>query len=881
MRRAIFRSTALAIGATVAIASTVLAVTTAQAGAVSISLSKATTDVAPDFASQRYADQWDYANVEDLSLLPLFNGSGNSQMSYPGDGSVHATVSRGGWLNLVNATPGSIPYGRDGRAISIDSGQYKRFSIRMWSDRDNIAQVWWRTCAEADTACYGALQFETKAGWGTYDVALQKISQTAANWSGPIVAMQINPTGIADGRVAIDWTRVYQPIAGNQISVGRSDGNGSGELVIDLDNNPNNGTETVLRRDGSTVQVGANGSATLDSSLLPAGRWYIGVKSLVSGNIAYAGSALTVNSTPMPVVLDPDLAGGADVHEIQGGSAWDFNELSDITGFGSVQNANLSGGVLYGQNGRPNNWDPQVNLAMPGLIDGSRFHRVTMKIGYDGVWGLQDAPGGGMMTRLVWQTNGNPAAYQDLDDVVVLPGDQTITFDLATNPSTAIVDGDNTNKIGWAGQQISSLRFDPNEDPSLARTWRIDDIRLAQDDQGNGSFNVRFKDANWAPGTVADVYVDRGAPGQNRTLVASGVGVAQGVNTVSWALNGMPEGTYWVLVAMRRGGVSSSAFSTGPVQMKGSAASVPQARGNFDSVRQVGVDGVQFRGWALDPANSGSTAAVHLYVDGKGAAITANASRPDVAAALGVGRNHGFDYTMKGIGVGDHRTCAYVFRAGGSSPLGCRTIRVSGDPIGNVESVVAINGGVAVSGWALDRSTGTSIGVHAYVDGRLAATTTAAGNRPDVAAVYPAYGPAHGFSMGVPVPAGNHTLCLYGIDQAPPGGNALLYCQALSLPAAPFGYLDRVRRSGTTLSVQGWAIDPRSLGATGIHVYVDGVGRAVLNTSTQRPDVLAALPYRNSSQGFAASIQVSDAPHRVCVYGVGVQASALIGCTNV
>jgi hypothetical protein len=57
---------------------------------------------------------------------------------------------------------------------------------------------------------------------------------------------------------------------------------------------------------------------------------------------------------------------------------------------------------------------------------------------------------------------------------------------------------------------------------------------------------------------------------------------------------------------------------------------------------------VRIRGWALDPESSLSAIQVHLYFDGpypygRGLAVLANASRPDVIAETGYAGAHGFD----------------------------------------------------------------------------------------------------------------------------------------------------------------------------------------------------------------------------------------------
>lgn len=105
----------------VALAAAVVLPGPAQA-APGVTLSSTTVTSAPDFATDKYADPWDFANVDDLPMSAGRAGSGVSNISLQG-GNYNADVSAGGWLNLVQTIAGSLPYGRDGQAIPIEIGR--------------------------------------------------------------------------------------------------------------------------------------------------------------------------------------------------------------------------------------------------------------------------------------------------------------------------------------------------------------------------------------------------------------------------------------------------------------------------------------------------------------------------------------------------------------------------------------------------------------------------------------------------------------------------------------------------------------------------------------------------------------------------------------
>jgi hypothetical protein len=203
------------------------------------------------------------------------------------------------------------------------------------------------------------------------------------------------------------------------------------------------------------------------------------------------------------------------------------------------------------------------------------------------------------------------------------------------------------------------------------------------------------------------------------------------------------------------------------------------------NVVQTSPGAVRVVGWALDPDTS-SPIATHVYVDGRwSGAVTANLGRPDVAAAFpGYGAHHGFDVTVPVAGGGTHQVCTYAINVGRGTTnpaFGCATITMpTGPPYGAVDVAQGEAGGVRIAGWSIDPDTSGPVQVHVYVDGVWTAAVTANVSRPDVGATHPGFGDLHGFDATLPLRAGNHTLCVYGINVGPAAANQSLGCRAVT-----------------------------------------------------------------------------------------------------
>jgi hypothetical protein len=99
----------------------------------------------------------------------------------------------------------------------------------------------------------------------------------------------------------------------------------------------------------------------------------------------------------------------------------------------------------------------------------------------------------------------------------------------------------------------------------------------------------------------------------------------------------------------------------------------------------------------------------------------------------------------------------------------------------------------------------------------------------------------------------------------------------------PYGGLDFARRSPNAIQVHGWTLDPDTVNPIQVHVYIDGVGRAVITANQNRPDIGRIYPSHGNNHGYDTSIPVTQAPHLVCAYAISVGngGNRQLGCVNV
>lgn len=308
----------------------------------------------------------------------------------------------------------------------------------------------------------------------------------------------------------------------------------------------------------------------------------------------YGGTAPGADGpvAPAPVIVDPDIEGGASVAPLLRGKEWDMSVGGDVSRTFNVSGG-ISGGSFNGTNAGPQTNDPAVVLNLGcKTFRAEQFHRFTVEYDYDGRFNVEDKAGGGANSRVIWRIAGTPlttngADLQNSEDIVIYPSQKRYTIDLRSDPVTAIVDPEQRGpRVGWVGE-IEHLRFDPNEDRG-ARQWKIRSVKLAADDMAapGTPFQIRWRDAAYAPGGVADIAIATDRYGGGAVPIASGVPVGPGENVTPWTAEG--SGPRFVVLTIRRGGSESTAVSSGPVTVGSLSPSL--------GVNQRGSDGVYAAG---------------------------------------------------------------------------------------------------------------------------------------------------------------------------------------------------------------------------------------------------------------------------------------------
>ena len=240
-----------------------------------------------------------------------------------------------------------------------------------------------------------------------------------------------------------------------------------------------------------------------------------------------------------------------------------------------------------------------------------------------------------------------------------------------------------------------------------------------------------------------------------------------------------------------------------------------------------------------------------------------------------------------GIGPGTHTACVRVDNLGDGANItvGCRSVTMpTGSPFGSLDVATGGAEQLTVAGWSVDPDTTAPIATHIYVDGSGVALLVADQPRADVAGVFPAYGPNHGYGVTVAATPGTHQVCAWAIDVG--AGDNTANCRTVTVTSRPpFGSLDVATAGTGNVRVEGWAIDP-SVPTTpvSIHVYVDGRFWTGATASVTRNDVGTAYPGTGTSHGYSIVLApLTGGTHQVCTYAIndGPGDNTTLGCRTV
>lgn len=220
-------------------------------------------------------------------------------------------------------------------------------------------------------------------------------------------------------------------------------------------------------------------------------------------------------------------------------------------------------------------------------------------------------------------------------------------------------------------------------------------------------------------------------------------------------------------------------------------------------------------------------------------------------------------------------------------------------PFGSFDGASApAPGTVRVTGWAIDADAKeTALSVHVYVGGPAGSgaeghAIAANRRRDDVAAAYPGTGAYHGFDATFGTSReGEQQICAYAIDI---GGtdNKALGCKTVRIADPdPYGSLDGVSATASTVHVRGWTADPNDQRqGLRVHVYIGGKagqagaeGHDIGVAGLRRDDVGAAFPAAGSYHAFDEIVaSAKRGVQEVCVYAINVGAgdNQLLSCAT-
>ncbi len=286
--------------------------------------------------------------------------------------------------------------------------------------------------------------------------------------------------------------------------------------------------------------------------------------------------------------------------------------------------------------------------------------------------------------------------------------------------------------------------------------------------------------------------------------------------------------------------------------------------GSFDVV-VGGPETIRVVGWAIDPDTT-EPVDVHVWADGVflGAGVADRPRLDTMIAYPAFGAAHGFDVEVAAP-PGTRSVCVYAIDRAGLGPnpaLGCRDVLVPTDgPLGGLDLVGPQPHAVRVTGWAVDPDTAEPLVVHVYVDNVVAGSGLADLDRPDIAAIWPAYGSRHGYDIVVPAEPGlSRRVCVYAIDRKGGHLNRLIACSTVIVPTGnPRGALDVVAVGPGVVRLAGWAVDPDEPGsAVTILVRIDGHDVIRAAADLDRADLRNLFTNAGTRHGYDISVPTTS-----------------------
>jgi len=514
-----------------------------------------------DYASTAFGDPWDYSNSSDLVLdngptLKL------TRLSMSG-GMVNFTTHQGYVSPIWGGYGSEVPVEREGTRAgnALDASTYTRMHLHVYVSTFTSASLSYYTCGALRATCNGHMSFALQAGWNDIDRPIVRGGTIGKAWTGRMVGVRL-ALGVPRGNAAVhlDSLRIYQPSSASAITWAAP---GTFATTLWWTDNPGTITAVAGQHAGPVTNAArsANSSARVTANVAGYAprTWFWSVAA--NGRKTLVGATAVA---PLPTIDSPSVAGCGDYATRYLGHPWTFTSTGSLAARANITALSFSAaGVLSATNAGPQRNDPSISLPIArNGINGRVYHRLTIVESYDGPFDLRNAPGGGTMARVLWQTRGHAVLAQTAP-LVTFTGKRTLTVDMAM-PASQLTDrsGSATQRYPFASASaVTRLRWDPNEDPG-ARRWHLYSVRLAADCQAPQAFAVTWHDTQYRAGSTVRLVAR--ASGHSYPL-----GTAKevsGPNSHVVSLRSLPRGRYQIVIYVTNAThVTTAAVSTGPL----------------------------------------------------------------------------------------------------------------------------------------------------------------------------------------------------------------------------------------------------------------------------------------------------------------------------
>jgi hypothetical protein len=870
---------------------------TAQEGVqINLPAENAVLVAGPDFATDVLGDAWDMSNAEDISKDPEqrrgwtnfgFSGGrvgGTTDWVFGNQVGSSLTLHERAYHTLINP-------GKNGASSPIPSGVYTKLSIKMGSARgDQFPRVFWFHNDLGHPAGEGVgwrgantpPNSPAPAGDSVLVADLTQLLGGGNPWAAaPVRGLTLYPNNSAVGyNVNFDWVRLTtadgHPAAAMQ-QIAWSGGSSSSTVqVIDA-----GGTVMTIATTG-----GGSGSINWNYGVLPPGTYTLRI---TSGG-SQANRTFRINAPPTVRITDPDQTGGEDFATAVLGNPWDMNDGNDVrleVPGNHLLGPSFSGGQFHAvSDGQPVAYvgdipvgDPIVYLlANNGVVNTSRYRYLTYRLQVDRGYDL----GRGSVARVFWGSqSGAPYNLTTTKDILVWPGMNSFTVDLASlsaAPGGGLEPG---NAQLWTAAGARYLRLDPHEFAEQV-PFHVDNVKLAaMDEDGGGNFTIRFtgSDPDGDPVSLALYYDTDRNPSNGLTLIASNVSLAGGQFT--WNTAGVAPGVYYIYGVAGDGRNGFATYSSGPVRVV-NATPVSDPLMSLDGPPNGSSIGQPFQvsGWAIDrgaPSGTGVDAVhIYAYANGGGQGIflgsTYGQPRGDVGAAFGARfTNSGFGINVTSLRPGQYTISSYAHSTlSGGWQVRSSAITVVSEPLLAVDSPASgstVAQPFLIGGWSIDSAaaSGTGVdGVHVWAypnpgSGQapiFAGVAQYGGSRPDVGAIYGGRYTNSGYNLIVKgLRPGPYQFSIFSHSTAT-GTFNIVRALTLTVQNVPRMSLDSPT-SGTRVqpfTLGGWAIDLAAATGTG----VDAIHVWAYPTSGQAPVWLGTAAYGGTRNDVAAAFGSSQ-----------------------